>query len=543
MTTSTMRNVGLFALSALVSLGVIAGYDIACIYPDQAIRDPFSLRALMTLTYGDMYEGSGIETPIVVRLAHYHTLCQSMCLSYSNPDVKDPFTMEDSLFTVPEYGQNAYSINMCNAQCYAHVYEDHLDFMERAIVSFEEEWGIVTTEPSTRLDIKDAMNLYDQTGNLAMLNNILVGEDFHPYTVGHLMGFKVKEHMVVDGWNSEGDMTYDRETGMEVPCTGSCRRYQDTTGYEPMPDPRIHTDLSDDSTKYECTGLCTKWQPLQEGDDIGSLKRQEFIVPHIGSKAKWYLREPTLTLADPEIDYYEESLLVIDRLRTTTTDIFKGDAVEYMDNKRYVRRIMQTEILKYKNQGIYSFEEHLMYLLGLSTSEYDGLLQGWHEKRHHDLVRPTTVIKHWDSDDLLTYGGEITNGGPVQINARDFEAFIRVMPHPEFPSGSSCLCTTYYEFTDLYTMQMFNDTLTDVTYENRGRSYTVPNLETVRNICGQSRLWGGIHYTAAIRAGEEICEGLGQLGLQYVDEIKGGATFEGDNFWYAGDTLGTCNDM
>lgn len=539
MTSLSMKHFGLFALSTLVSLGAIAGYDIACLYPQQALRDPFTLRALMTLTYGNMYDESNIETPIVVRLAHYHTLCQSMCLSYSNPDVKDPFTKEDSLFTVPDYGQNAYSIIMCNAQCYAHVYEGHLDFMERGIEEFANEWGFVTTTPSTRLDIKEAMELSDQ-GDSGPLNQILVSEDFHPYTLGHLMGFKVKEYMVSDGWNSEGDMTYDQETGMEVPCTGSCRRYQDTTGYNPMPDPRIHTELSDDNTKYECTGLCTTWQPLQEGTDEGSLKNQEFIVPHIGSKAKWYLREPTLTLPDPEYDLYEESLLVIERLRDTTTDVFKGDAVEYMDNKRLVRRIMQSEILKYKNDGIYSFEEHLMYLLGLSTAEYDGLLQGWHEKRHHDKVRPTTVIKHWDTDDLYTFGGNVLQGSPVNIKARDFEAFIRVMPHPEFPSGSSCLCTTYYEFTDLYTMHMFNDTLTDVQYTNRDRTYTIPNLEGVRDICGQSRLWGGIHYTAAIAAGEQICEGLGDLALAYVEELKGGATFQGDNFWYNGDTVGTC---
>merc|ERR1719446_131775 len=44
----------------------------------------------------------------------------------------------------------------------------------------------------------------------------------------------------------------------------------------------------------------------------------------------------------------------------------------------------------------------------------------------------------------------VTFFGPVDIAARDFEAFIRVMPHPEFPSGSSCLCTTYQEFTDMW---------------------------------------------------------------------------------------------
>ena len=156
----------------------------------------------------------------------------------------------------------------------------------------------------------------------------------------------------------------------------------------------------------------------------------------------------------------------------------------------------------------------------------------------HDLVRPTTAIKHWGNDYLYTYGGDDSLPGPVQIKARDFEAYIRVMPHPEFPSGSSCLCTAYYEFTDIYLSNMYNDTLKDIGWSESGRKYTLANLEELRDICGESRLWGGMHYTAAIPAGESICSGLGQLALDYVQRLKNNAAFA--NAHYSGDKLGRC---
>merc|ERR1712154_556951 len=143
--------------------------------------------------------------------------------------------------------------------------------------------------------------------------------------------------------------------------------------------------------------------------------------------------------------------------------------------------------------------------------EIDALVQAWAEKVKHDLVRPTTVIKYWDDDILYTFGGVRTATGPVEIEARDFEAFIRVMPHGEFPSGSSCLCSTYKEYTDKWTMDHYNGTITN--FDNVYNSLNFTDMAELAQICGESRLWGGMHYEAAIPAGEQACAGLGTLGV------------------------------
>lgn len=530
----------LAAFHALIH--VTTAYDIGCIFPRQWNDNPFLAIAGMSSFFTGFMRENQVETPVVVRTAHHSTLCRGMCLSFSDPDVLDPIDMTPQFMTVPEFGRNAYSVLLCIPQCVLHVMDGLFDFTDQSRNKFLEEYGVETNNPNSRSDIVNAYAEMEVFGNSQPLMDIIEAEDYHPITMGSVAGIKIRAYADQDGWNSEAAMTYDREIGMEVPCTGSCRYYQNTVGYEPVPDPRVHTYLSEDTEKYECTGLCRKWQPLQEGDDAGSLKRQEFTMPHIGQKAHTYVRDVEIMLEDPEYDLLEESLLVIERLKEASSDQYKQDAIYRFDNKLTVRSIISEGIRqKFGMTRIHSFQDEILFKVGLSTAEYDGVVQAWAEKAHHDLVRPTTVIKSWGNDDLYTYGGDQSVMGPVDIKARDFEAYIRVMPHSEFPSGSSCLCTTYYEFADTFMMARYNDTLTELGWGVGENSYVLANMEELRDVCGESRLWGGMHYTAAIDAGSEACSGIGQLAYDYVDTLKNGATFsDGGGPWYWGDDLPDC---
>jgi len=351
-----------------------------------------------------------------------------------------------------------------------------------------------------------------------------------------MAGFRVMDYVKDDGWNADGMLQYSHKQDATVPCTGNCRRFQDTSGYTPVPDPRTFPDLSEDETVYNCTGLCRRWQPLQEGDEAGSLKNQEFVVPHIGKYAHTYLREPSLSLSDPEYDLYEDSLLVIEEVKMTSGDDYKKAAVKLFDDKGYVRQLIQTHL---RNKFDLSFQDYLLFLYGISAGEYDGAVQSWHEKAAHDLVRPTTVIKHWDDDMLMTFGGDVDHDGPVEIAARDFEAFIRVMPHPEFPSGSSCLCTTYMEYTDLWTGDLFGRMPENIVHYEDGIKFNFTDMTDLRDHCSNSRIWGGIHYVAAVPAGEQICEGLGTLAFDWVTTMKDGSNFNNKPH-YQGDANPTC---
>jgi len=526
-------------LCLIASVATTAAYDIGCIYPEEAPDDPFVLRGMAaTNVVEEYFKARGLETPMVVRGTHIYTLCQVFCLAYHTPGFKDPLSREPLPFTVPEFGHNAYSINMCSAQCYVYAIPDYA----QEIVDYHKSENNfdLTLPPQDMKAAYDACTERDScSGNCGAMCNKFFDEDFHPFTVGHWVGFEIMNGVKDDGWNAFGEEQYDVATGETVPCTGSCRTYQDTVGYEPQIDPRKFPEFSNDTSKYECTGRCRRWQPLQEDvNGVGSLVRQEFVVPHIGPKAKTYLRNATLSLEDPEYDLYTQSLQVIEEVKITAGDDARKVAVRFFDNKLEVRRSIQVRTRQeFQNSREISFQEYLLFLHGISSAEYDGVIQAWYEKLEHDLVRPTTVIKHWGDDILNTFGGDETVDGPVDIAARDFEAFIRVMPHGEFPSGSSCLCTTYMEFTDNFLTEAFGRTLTDLS-DFGGGIYA--NMTEFRDACGASRLWGGMHYPEAIPAGEEICAGLGTLGVEYIREIRNNSPIP--NKWFAGDARPVCNE-
>ncbi len=121
------------------------------------------------------------------------------------------------------------------------------------------------------------------------------------------------------------------------------------------------------------------------------------------------------------------------------------------------------------------------------------------------------------------------------VKGKEFESFIRVMPHAEFPSGSSCIFQHLYEFTDNWLEENLGisgsmplmlgafpkgssksepgmtpaDTIT----------LSVSNLLELLDLGGQSRLDGGMHFTASIEASHQLCEGVGNAAAQYTSEL------------------------
>lgn len=57
----------------------------------------------------------------------------------------------------------------------------------------------------------------------------------------------------------------------------------------------------------------------------------------------------------------------------------------------------------------------------------------------HDLPRPTSIVRSELGDTLVeAYAGP--GAGLQTLKASEWEPFIRTMPHSEFPSASACLC-------------------------------------------------------------------------------------------------------
>lgn len=113
-------------------------------------------------------------------------------------------------------------------------------------------------------------------------------------------------------------------------------------------------------------------------------------------------------------------------------------------------------------------------------------------------------------------------------------SWVRVMPHAEHVSGSGCIFQALYEHIDdwLANNLNINDSMPVTLTFPAGTSKTEPdmtpsteltvtvsNLLELRNQGGQSRLDGGMHFTQAIEAAHELCEGVGHAAGEYTFDL------------------------
>ena len=181
---------------------------------------------------------------------------------------------------------------------------------------------------------------------------------------------------------------------------------------------------------------------------------------------------------------------------------------------------------------------------GYEITQYDAVIQVWLEKRRWDLIRPTTVIKRKGDELITTWAGP--HKGIGEIRASDFESYHRVMPHSEYPSGSSCICFAVAQFTDMVLKDMFDyddDLSIPIGYDLFNGVYifyagssviepgttpssdlylTMSSLQELSDTCAESRLWGAMHFTAAIVGGPQVCDGIGPAAYQYMADLLDG---------------------
>ena len=152
----------------------------------------------------------------------------------------------------------------------------------------------------------------------------------------------------------------------------------------------------------------------------------------------------------------------------------------------------------------------------------------------HDLVRPTTVIQGTRPERMVrTWGGP--HRSSQMIKRKDVEPYKRVMPHSEYPSGSSCLCQGIADYANAF-MAATGVTMPPLQYVAPASSskvepgttpaqdvtLTYATVDALAAACGASRLDGGMHFTGAVAAGEELCKGIGTAGFQYASDLIGG---------------------
>ena len=235
---------------------------------------------------------------------------------------------------------------------------------------------------------------------------------------------------------------------------------------------------------------------------------------------------------DPKYDYKKEAKLVINRLKETAVNVTKKAIIELMDNKISVGALIQLSHWAVFNP---TYEQNVIFETGNRIAEYQGVLISWREKIKYNLIRPTTIIQSgkYTDDYITTYGGPFQ--GIQTIKTQDFQPYIRVMPHAEYPSASGCICRMVYDYVDEYMQnEYFAPSLPVIFFLLGGSStiepgngaenisFTYQNMQNLYEDCAESRLWGGMHFTAAIKASDTLCSNIGQDIYQYIQKLLNG---------------------
>lgn len=348
------------------------------------------------------------------------------------------------------------------------------------------------------------------------------------------IGDRMANYFKNDGWNSQGDVTkrYLRN------------KYEDSTGYVPENNAAL---LPDQLLRP------LRWQPLTRSEDLsGAFSSQLHIVPHIGIEAK------PLVLSKEDFESR--------RVPSPYQDANRENTINKADSKttlKLVKKLLQrSQNLtpqkiakafwweeKYLSQG--TFASRFRNIMGFSNDDnfwisfadnlalHDALLVAWKEKRRHDLVRPTTLVRRlMKGKNIRAWRG--VEEGVGDLKAEEWEPLVPIQAHSEYPSGSAATCWSGLELLDVALKSSFligNNTIPpldiEITPEEMRlvvRNYplkekvrfTYKSLQEAARSCGESRLDAGVHFEPSVNAGYEIAKGIGKAAFQHARDLYEG---------------------
>ncbi|GFJ87329.1 hypothetical protein Prum_009710 [Phytohabitans rumicis] len=340
-----------------------------------------------------------------------------------------------------------------------------------------------------------------------------------PVGIGNLAGKGVIAARARDGMNLLGD------DGRRY----NPRPFADYTGYQPV------------NTAYELTNP-SRWQPqltphrrrLGAGTaDKGVFTVQHFVTPQMGlvkpnafdSPSRFRLAAPDHTDHRRRADYKRS----VDEMLAASaglTDAQKVNA-EFFDNKLLgIGQALAVACRNHDRQQQLGVQGWAHVFFVDSTAVFDALVGVWHQKAKYDAVRPASAIRHVYGHRSVTAWGGPGKGTVHDMPADEWASYLNVGDHPEYPSGSTTLCSASAQSL----RRFFGDDVLDwrfripagwtlvepgITPANAMELYW-PTWTAYVKDCGMSRVWGGVHFRKTIERSIEFGGQFGDLAYEYV---------------------------
>lgn len=339
-----------------------------------------------------------------------------------------------------------------------------------------------------------------------------------PAGIGRAAGMAVVAARKNDGMNqlgNEGGRQFNRQP------------YADYTGYEPA---NTAYDLRDPS----------RWQPAVTTRGNGIFSVQQFVTPQFAQTLPYSYRTPAPFNVPPPRDSDPRGPGGRARYKAQLDEVLAASAT-LNDTRKLTAELFNNKIESLGFVALFlsvsrqwTVEQFVQYDFLVNLAAFDGGIAVWKEKRQHDAVRPFSAARYiYGSSRVHAWGGP--GRGAALIPADQWTSYLGVADHPEYPSGSSCFCAAHAQASRRF---LGSDTLGwQVTYapgSSRVEPGVTPAVETTLsfdtwtqfdNLCGQSRLWGGVHFQAAIDAARPMCRSIGDRAYQFISRhIAGTAT-------------------
>lgn len=331
--------------------------------------------------------------------------------------------------------------------------------------------------------------------------------------IGNAAGIGVANGRERDGMNQIGD-----EDGR----TYNLTPYSDYTGYKPV---NTAEKLLDPS----------RWQPDIQRQGIGLYKIQKFVTPQYGLTEPYAYRNPRKFHVPPPQDSNHRRFAAY---KHQADQVLRASA-ELNDERKLKAELFDNKILSLGFSAVFAAQSRGLSLRRFieldfltNMAAFDAGVVIWSEKRRYDAVRPFSAIRFIYGDRKVTAWGGPGKGTVGDLPGNEWASYLEEADHPEYPSASACFCRAHTQSARSY---LGDDTLDWTVPGPKGSSRIEPGITPAADTplyfatwsdfaddCGQSRVWAGVHFPAAVEESTKLCNVFGDMAYDYLLSLNDG---------------------
>lgn len=332
-----------------------------------------------------------------------------------------------------------------------------------------------------------------------------------PAGIGNVAGAAVAQGRLQDGMNQDGRIGQDVHP----------QPFADYTGYQPV------------NTAYKLFNP-SRWQPDVQRKGVGLYKVQQFVTPQYANVEPYSYSDPQAFHVPPPLASYAQ----FRRLYKAQADDVLNASANLTEQQKLMAELFDNKIESLGFSAVFAALSRQLSLLEFiqldfltNMAAFDAGIFVWQEKQQYDAVRPFSAIAFLYGDSPIeAWGGP--GQGAISMPANQWRSYLEEADHPEYPSASSCFCAAHAQSARLF---LGDDNLGFPVSRPAGSSKVEPGKTPAEDTvlvfptwteftqsCGQSRVWAGVHFQAAVDASLATCNVFGDMAYGYLKSLMDG---------------------